>query len=257
MAIRFDVEFEGTYRRLIDLNTWDGQTVVGWLEDDYHHFGMTLIHDGAVVTDLRVALLRYPWSACPGAGEPLRALVGKPLFGRCADIGKLLDMREQCTHLFDLAGLMVAHAFRRGDHRRYHATLDRLDAIAPHAPAGWLQAALRCNGRQVMAWDVNHRTIVRPEGAAARSIDHGFRRWTDTMDDTEAEYAWVLRRAVFVGLGRRIMMTEPLLADEMPLPSVCHNYQPQQRVRSLRILENNRRFNSGPDGMLSLVGTKP
>jgi len=70
------IEYSGCFRRLIDLKAWDERTVVGWLEDDHHHFGITLIHDRAVVTDVRTAALRHPWVTCPSAGEPLRVLVG-------------------------------------------------------------------------------------------------------------------------------------------------------------------------------------
>ncbi len=116
----------GRYRRLIDLRRQDDRTAVGWMEDDFHHFGVTVVHDGGVVVDVRAMAVRYPWTTCPGATEPLKALVGKPLVSRSSDIGGLIDMRVQCTHLFDLAGLVLAHAARGGDHRRYEVTvLDR------------------------------------------------------------------------------------------------------------------------------------
>lgn len=256
MAIEF-IEFAGTYRRQIDLKTWNGRTVVGWLEDDYHHFGITLCHNGSAITDVRVAEPRHPWTACPGAAEPLRNLVGKPLFGRCSDIGEFIDMRLQCTHLFDLAGLLVAHAFHRRDHHRYHATVRRLDEVEPDGEAGWLRAALSRDGVEVMQWDVDDNVIMRPECAAGRSIDRGFREWVETLDTANAEYAFVTRRAVFVSNGRKIVLTEPHVADEMPMLAVCHNYQPQHRKDSMRVMDSIRRFDTSPEDMLSLVGTKP
>ncbi|MDY0012577.1 MAG: DUF2889 domain-containing protein [Rhodocyclaceae bacterium] len=250
-------DFTGVYRRLIDLKAWDDSTVVGWLEDDFHHFGMTLVHDGVRITDLRVAEPRHPWSACPGAMKPIQDLKGVPLFGRCSEVGQHVDMRQQCTHLFDLAGLLIAHAFHRRDHHRYHAQVYRLDSVQPQAPRNWLRATLHRDDIQEMEWDVDGRTIQAPPAAAGRSIDHGFREWTETMDEGQAEYAWVMRRAVFVSLGSMIVMDKPYIADDMPMGTVCHNYQPEQRKSSVYLLNSIRRFDAGPEGMLSHVHTKP
>lgn len=250
-------DFAGVYRRLVDLKTWDETTVVGWLEDDFHHFGMTLVHDGARVTDLRVAEPRHPWSACPGATKPLQDLKGAPLFGRCSQIGEHVDMRLQCTHLFDLASLLIAHAFHRRDHHRYHAQVYRLDTVKPQAPHNWLRATLHRDELQILEWDVDGRIIQAPATAAGRSIDHGFREWTEAMDEAQAEHAWVMRRAVFVSLGSMIVMDQPYIADDMPMGAVCHNYQPEQRMSSVYQLHSIRRFDAGPEGMLSQVNTKP
>lgn len=256
MAIEY-TEFEGTFRRHIDLKTWDNQTAVGWLEDDAHHFGITLSHNGSVITDIRAAAPRHPWTACPEAVRPLQELIGKPLFGRCPDIGSFIDMRLQCTHLFDLAGLLIAHAHHRRDHRRYQATLFRLDSVLADAPASWVRAVLSCDGAEVLQWDVCKGAIMRPESAAGRTIDRGFREWTETMDEAEAEHAWVMRRAVFVAQGRTIRLTRPEIADDMPMGAVCHNYQPALRKTSIYIVDSTRRYDTGPERMLSLVGTKP
>ncbi|MDY0012578.1 MAG: DUF2889 domain-containing protein [Rhodocyclaceae bacterium] len=258
MTIHF-TDFEGTYRRLIDLKAWDPRTVVGWLEDDYHHFGITLVHDGARITDLRVAEPRYPWTACPGAAEPLKSLIGKPLFGRCADVGQYIDMRLQCTHLFDLAGLLAAHAYHQRDHHRYHAVVSRVDTVEPAAPKGWVRGSLSRDGATSLAWDVelDSGAILQPAEAAGKSIDRGFREWIEGMDEARAEQAFVLRRAIFVSRGRKITLTEPHVANDMGMPPVCHNHQPGQRMASVRILESIRRFNAGPAGMLALVDTKP
>lgn len=258
MTIHF-TDFEGTFRRLIDLNTWDANTVVGWLEDDYHHFGITLVHDGIHITDVRVAEPRHPWTACPGAAAPLAELVGKPLFSRCSEVGHHIDMRRQCTHLFDLAGLLVAHAYHRRNHHRYHAVVSRGDATDPHAPKGWVRGRLSRDEQPVLEWDVDldNGAILQPASAVGKSIDRGFREWIETMDETRAEHAFVLRRGIFVSRGRKITLTEPHVANDMGMAAVCHNHQPEQRMTSVRILESIRRFNNDPKGMLALVNSKP
>jgi len=85
------------YRRLIDLHCTDDATVTAWLEDDFHHFGVTVIHDGKAIVDIHAAAPRYPWTTCPGALHELRALIGKPLVRRASDIGRLLQMRTCST----------------------------------------------------------------------------------------------------------------------------------------------------------------
>src|SRR5690554_4658629 len=112
---------QGRMRRLIDLRCDDAHTAVGWLEDDFHHFGVTIKHDGNRVTGARMTAERYPWETCPGAAHPLKAIVGKPLISRASDIGRLLEMRQQCTHVFDLTGLVLAQAKKGHHQRRYEA----------------------------------------------------------------------------------------------------------------------------------------
>lgn len=38
----------GRLRRLFDLRQADERTVVGWIEGDFHHFGITLTHEGEI-----------------------------------------------------------------------------------------------------------------------------------------------------------------------------------------------------------------
>src|SRR4051794_30477497 len=69
----------GVYRRRILLDALDERTVAGEMEDDFHRFGVTLVHDGTRVVEMRGEGVRYPWTTCPDAVEPLRALAGAPL----------------------------------------------------------------------------------------------------------------------------------------------------------------------------------
>ena len=64
----------GRARRLIDLQRWDNRTVVGWLEDDFHHFGVTVMHQEGHVVDVAVAAPRHPYSTCPGSASALRRM---------------------------------------------------------------------------------------------------------------------------------------------------------------------------------------
>ncbi|HJV26632.1 MAG TPA: hypothetical protein VJ673_13165 [Aromatoleum sp.] len=252
-----DVPFTGTYRRQIDLAALDASTVVGWLEDESHHFGLTLVHDGAHIRELRIAAARYPWSTCAEADRPLQALVGKPLVARASQLGTLADVRLQCTHLFDLASLMVAHAHAGRGHRRYHGTVEPLAALHPDVPEGWLRAALRRDGVVVLQWDLHDDRIMAPAGHAGRTIYHGFRDWTETLDAEEAEQALVLRRVAFVSNGRRIAIEHLGSAAELGQAPVCHSFQPAQREHAIPIPNSRRRYDTTPEEMLGQVKRKP
>lgn len=248
--------FDGTYRRLIDLKTWDEHTVVGWLEDDFHHFGLTLIHDGRVATDVRVAAVRYPMTTCAAALDPLKAVIGQPLIGRCTDIGRQLEMRTQCTHLFDLLGLMSAHAFHRNVHHRYHAAVHAI--AGDPARAGWVSAQLWRDDEPVLAWELCDGVIRMPAAHAGRTVERGFRAWTEAMDETEAEYASVLRRAVFVS-GARFKVRPKTLPSGQNMAAPCHSFQPEIFATAKRDGEHSelRAFDAGPEGMIARVDTKP
>src|SRR5258708_34826169 len=69
---------DDVYRRRILVRATAPGEVVADLEDDFHHFRVTLRHDGHVVESVDAESIRWPWSTCPGAAVPLRALAGAP-----------------------------------------------------------------------------------------------------------------------------------------------------------------------------------
>lgn len=252
-----DIPFEGIYRRQINLDSLDAKTVVGWLEDESHHFGLTLVHDGTHIRELHMAAPRYPWTTCAEAGQPLQALVGKPLVARAAQLGSRINTRHQCTHLLDLASLMVAHAHAGRSHRRYHGTVEPLAAIRSDAPDGWLRATLRCDDAVVLQWDLHDDRIMAPDRHAGRTIYHGFRNWTETLGAEEAEQALVLRRVAFVSNGRRITIEHLGSAAELGQAAVCHSFQPMHRAHAIPIPDSRRRYDTTPADMLAHVQRKP
>jgi hypothetical protein len=252
-----DIPLDGIFRRQIDLRAWDEHTVVGWLEDEFHHFGVTLTHDGGRIRDLRVATPRHPWSTCAGAGVPLRALIGQPLTGRCAAAGALVDMRRNCTHLLDLASLAVAHAWSERIQRRYHGTVQALSDVVDVAARGALRATLRRDGREVLSWDLLGYAITAPETMAGRSILHGFREWTDGLDAADAEDALVLRRVAFVSFGRRVDIERFAVAAELGQGPVCHTFQPERSAIALRMPTPPRRYDAAADAMLEHIDRQP
>ncbi len=248
----------GRLRRLIDLTRRDERTVVGWLEDDFHHFGVTIVHDASHVVNVAMAAPRRPYTTCAGAGLPLRALIGAPLLARASDIGRWIDMRLQCTHVFDLAGLTLAHAWAGRAHRRYEATVEDRENLGSDPVEGRRlgpgKAELLLNGARVLAWDLDGQVITGPAEWAGQSLTTGFRERTEAIEIGPAEHATVLRRAVMVAGGRTAL---PPLPRDRSRPAVCHTYQPGQREIAERMANSRRNWETSSEGMLSQVEETP
>lgn len=250
----------GRLRRLIDLENRDEGRATGWVEDDFHHFGVTVEHDGAVVTAVRVDPVRYPWATCAQVAQPLQALAGKPLVARASDIGTLVEMREQCTHVFDLTGLVLAHIRRGGPARRYEVLVDDLEILRwenGRPKFGGTHARLNRDGVTVMAWQIDRNRITGPQQFAGQALDTGFRAWTEAMDLDAAEYATILRRAILVAGGRAVDHDLVPSAGALELPALCHSFQPTYRDQALRMVGSTRNYEASADGMLARVGSVP
>src|ERR1051325_10121106 len=106
------------YRRRIRI-PGSPRGVVSELEDDFHHFRVTVEHDGERVTAIAGEGVRFPWSTCPSAAAALQPIIGMLLSPRSTAVGEVTPARANCTHMFDLAGLAVAHAHRGNAVRQY------------------------------------------------------------------------------------------------------------------------------------------
>ena len=109
---------EGSYRRRIRLVATERGVVEGGLEDDFHHFEVTLRHDGEHVIGVEARSRRWPWTTCPAAAEPLHEIEGMELSPRCLAVGDRADPHANCTHMFDLARLEAACTWRTDPGRR-------------------------------------------------------------------------------------------------------------------------------------------
>jgi len=187
---------EGVYRRVF-LLVGDEARVVADMEDDFHRFRVTLAHDGARVTEVRAEAFRTPWSECSGATAVLRGLEGIPLSVRPRAAAAHADPRANCTHLFDLAGLAVAHAATRRARRRY-------DVEIPDRRAGRTRARLARDGAPLLDWEVEGTDVLSPPPYAGRTLRGGsFLLWAErSLDPETAEAAIALRRACFISVGR-------------------------------------------------------
>jgi len=167
------------------------------VEDDFHHFRVTLrARDGRLVEAVSEAP-RYPTSLCPAAGDRLSELVGLELTPAAAAVNEAVDPRQQCTHVFDIAALAVAALAQKRPHRIYEAAVS--DPEDEH-----ISAELKRDGETVLAWKLKRARILAPEPYAGRTVGSGFTPFARTLPPEETEAALVLRRAVFVAGGRRV-----------------------------------------------------
>ena len=221
----------------------------GDLEDDFHRFGLTLHHDGARVTSVAGDATRYPWSTCPSAVEPLRGVEGAPIERRLTTLGSHVAARSNCTHLFDLAGLAIAHA-ARGTASRPTRTYD---VAIPDRVKQATQPELRRDGEIVLRWELVGGTITGPSPYDGMGLRAGFLAWAEeNLDDEQAEAAIVLRRACDISFGRAMDLdvyeTAADLGDIML--GTCHSFQPGTIDVAVRNKGQTVDFSADPDALL-------
>ena len=88
------------YRRATIISASEYQ-VSAEMEDDFHHFRITLRHDGDVVTGIVGESIRFPWTTCGlEAEQKIQGLAGLRLDSMYEQLSP--DERfSQCTHNFD------------------------------------------------------------------------------------------------------------------------------------------------------------
>lgn len=244
-------EPSGPYRRRIRLLALDAHTTWGGLEDDFHHFEVTLQHDGARVTHVAMDARRWPWRTCPDAGARLHELEGMALSDRCTAAAAVSDPRWACTHQFDLAGLCVAHAARGITSRQY-------DVEVPPPVDGRITPRVSRDDDLVLEWELGPRgdrgqTILSPAAFAEAPWRGGFMRWADaTLRPDEAETAIVLRRACEIGIGRGMDLEAFTCASELAdlMTGVCYSMQPEIMPVAFRNRGSIRDFARHPDALL-------
>ena len=240
---------EGIYRRRILLVAANGH-VTADLEDDFHRYRVEIEHDGGQVGAVRGDAGRYPWSECGNSLMPLQAFQGTPLSTSLRATSRRANPRENCTHVFDLAVLAVAHAAAGRARRQYDiAVPDRADDVT--------RATLQRDGEPVLAWDLHGSEVSNPPPYAGRELrGPGLARWAEAeLDPDTAEAAIVLRRGSFIANGRLGDF------DGAPNASVllpwaensCHSFTRGIAEKALRIRGSTREFTHHPERLLADV----
>ncbi|MFJ1255791.1 DUF2889 domain-containing protein [Cupriavidus sp. CuC1] len=208
------------------------------LEDDFHHFRVEIASAEGRVTRLDGAAPRQPYTLCANAVARLDALLGMPLSPTAHEVTRVTDPTEQCTHLFELAGLAVAAAARGTALRQY-------DIEVPVRQRGRTRPRLWRDGAELVAWEVLGSVIEGPLPYAGVDLYHGMARWALTALSVEdAEAALVLRRATVISLGRGM----PLDAQVHAKPSGnCYSQQPRRATEALRVVGSTLDFAGTPE----------
>lgn len=220
----------GSFRRRIVVASRTqgrGGEVRAALEDDFHHFRVTLQHDVEQVLNIRGGAIRHPYSLCPAAAAQLPMLDGMRLDRVASAVTRATDASQQCTHVLDLAGLAIAGAAHGRTRRQY-------DIEVPDRVAGRTEALLRRDGQPVLRWRLDQVSITGPAPYTGVSLQHGFARWAlESLDADAAEAAVVLRRCAMISLGRHKNLDDQVHA--MPTGQ-CHVQQPARAPLALRMV---------------------
>lgn len=213
----------GAYRRAIRI-VCDRGVARADMEDDVHHFRLTITHANGVVRAVEGEAIRTPWSICPGALAELSALEGR----RLGDLLSLAarDRAEQCMHLFDLILLAAKHAGKTGFERHY-----RIEGDYDQSPP---QMRLWCNGSDILSWAVVNGHIQGStfEGIALRNLGEAIAN----MPEQLAEAALILRRASLIAASRILDLDlfDDANAINPQAPAVCYARQPGRSANALR-----------------------
>lgn len=227
--------------RRLDDGRGEARAVV---EDDFHHFRVTVRQAGGRVVEAFSQPLRSPTVLCPSAGERLSEILGMPLSLASAAVLERTDARQQCTHMIDLAGLGVA-ALAAGRPRR------RYEAIVPDRTEDRTRAVLLRDGVETLVWDVDGRAILGPAPYVGVNIDRGFTQWARGLDVDTAEAALVLRRAIFISSGRGFDLDAPERRGIGPMGG-CWVWQPERAPFATRNLGSTEDFTNRPEVLTSV-----
>lgn len=220
--------------------------MVAALEDDAHGMVCRVEHDGARITALLPEFHRFPMNVCPGAAEPLRALIGMPLEVDHATFFGGGRTRQNCTHMFDLAWLAISHAKRSEVVREYLAEI-------PDEGVTARPTTLQRNGETVLRWQLQGTTVLDPAPFAGRDLFAGFTGWAlrhFTGDDLEA--ILVLQKGCFLAQSRRLVLSPGPLspAEQSRYGGICFGYATERVGVAVRVERSRRDFTEHPERLL-------
>lgn len=241
----------GIYRRRILIRGEDGW-VRADMEDDPHRYGVALRHDGSTVTAIEDFPLRTPWDLCRVAAAQIARLVGMPLSADPTAIFRHTAASEQCTHVFDTAGLAVAHAARGTRRREYEIEAPYWSLTGPR------EIMLRRDGEEVLRWTIENRGIIAPAPYAGLDWQKMLGWARDTLHDPDDfEAVVVLRRAVMIS-GARTVTLDPLVnaAGTGHINGACYVFQPAVAEHALRNRGSTLDFTETPERLLADLRTR-
>lgn len=241
-AINYDNYGEGLCRRRIRLENISDSVSIGELEDDFHHFRVEIHHKGNRVNHIQGTTFRAPWSTCSEVNKPLQEIIGLQLSKDSTSIGAYGSPTENCTHLFDLTGLLVSHIL--GEERNKQYDLAITDPVN-----GFQKLFLWKDGIAVFKWEVQDSVIIAPKTLEGVSLQGKFISWAkDNFDEAIVEGAIALRRMIHISMGRGTNLDQVELGTEhVDGPKGrCYTYSENVLFRAKREKKSVRDFSS-PD----------
>ena len=239
----------GIYRRRIRLVHKPAQ-IVAELEDTTHGFRLTLSHNEKQVINITAEPIRYPFDTCPGAVASLQPLINCPLDIDSRTIRRVLNPGRNCTHLYDLALLALAHCRRPEQHRIY-------DISVPDERENGTGIRVSRDGLLQHEWQVNRHHIAAPSPLAGKPLMRGFYSWASAeFSDDALEAACVLQRGYFVAQSRRhdYMNAAGRMAREDNMPDgACYTYSAGVVEHAVHTGGMGRDFTAAPDQLLKFV----
>ncbi|WP_372748481.1 DUF2889 domain-containing protein [Litorivivens sp.] len=237
----------GSYRRHIRLSQQAG-AVLAELEDDCHGFRVHLQHDGRQVTAITAETLRIPYNTCASATEPLQAMVGVTLGSEPKTVIAQVNPFSNCTHLFDLTVLAIAHAVRSEPERLYAVEVTDEKDGQPADARVWL------NGEEMLHLKTFQWQIIAPRELSDKPLFKGFAAWaSEYFSGDLREAAFVLQKGYFVSSARRhdAKAMEGMRGDDTPyIPGACHTYTEGRVQQAVRLPNSRRDFTDTPEQLL-------
>ena len=242
------IEIEDSDRPLIyrraTLIQESGATVTAEMEDDFHHFRVTMTHSDGRVTAVRGESLRFPWSSC---GAEAAGKIGELTGSRLDSLRAQLTTQQRyghCTHLFDLAELAVSLALSPSARRSYQSAV----ALVPQR--GPISAELRRNGRDLFQWEIDGGVVSGAEPVSGVKLNDLGDLAREQKDADMREALLYQQRAIHVSAGRIFDWEVAGTAADMQLPPTCHTFQPGTAGRAARMPGSTRDFAQAAESML-------
>lgn len=239
----------GIFRRRIRLVGEPGK-VIAELEDCNHGFRSVVFHDGVKVTDVQAETLRVPLTTCGGAIEPIKALSGTLIDSSTLAINSAVSARANCTHLYDLSLLAIAHANRGSVTRQYDVEVD--DEIDGRAESRVLR-----DDRLVFSWQTSQWQILAPSHLKDKPLFKGFAAWaSNAFKGDQQEAAFVLQKGYFVAQSR-IYDIEAFAGlpaiNNTPMHNACYSYTSPILEQAYSNTGAIRDFTDCPEQLLKFV----
>lgn len=226
------------YRRHISIVPAAGHIAVD-MEDDHHHFGVSIFHDGEIITKVEPRTIRYPWTSCFDAGVLLvKRMEGMSLSKAAA----AEDQRQHCTHLFDLFIVGLSH-YRDSAPSEYQITVR--DDIG-----GVKKAEIRYDDALLLQWNLTD-AAMGDDGITGDF--NAFNKWTRTLPDHLEEAGRMFRRGVLVSRGRGMEFRNGFsILEEVPnMTGACYSFQPENAENAIAIGGTTRDFSANPQDLLT------